>query len=147
MEEGDPVTRRRTSLIAGALVLGGGLVALAWAALAPLPADSREVLYAFPKDATARGTGSEARPDLPPYVRLTLGVRDILVLRNDSETEQQLGPVGLRPGQTYRISFDQPGVLQLACSAHEGSNFLIFINPPPSAGWERLRWRLGLAGK
>jgi hypothetical protein len=74
---------------------------------------------------------------------LTLGVRDILVLRNDSETAQQLGPLGLRPGQTYRISFDQPGVLKLACSAHQGSDFLIFIDPPPSVGWERLRWRLG----
>lgn len=127
------------------VVVGAPLVTLAWMALAPLPADSRELLYVIPKG-MGSGESGAAAAGLPPFVRLTLGLRDVLVLRNEDTVEQTIGPVRLAPGQTYRLPFHQPGAVQLSCSFHGGTNFLIFVDPAPAAGWERLRWRLGLAG-
>jgi hypothetical protein len=137
-------------LVCGVLTLGGGLGALGWAALAPitpLSPSARELLYVIPQGTAARSARGEASPGLPSDVHLRLGIRDILVLRNDDESAMQLGPIRLAPGQTYRLAFHQPGVLQLACSFHQGIGFVIFVDPPPSAGWERLRWRLGLTGQ
>jgi hypothetical protein len=142
------VTLRRITRIGGPwLLLGGALVALGWAALAPMPPlapSAREVVYVIPKGAAARSAGGEIPSGLPSWIHLRLGVRDILVLRNDDEQAQQFGPVRLAPGQTYRFTFDQPEVLQLACSFHQGIGFVIFVDAPLSPGWERLVWRLGL---
>jgi hypothetical protein len=96
----------------------------------------------IPRGAAARPGGGNPFA-LPSVVHLVLGVRDILVLRNDDTVPMQLGPVRLAPGQSYRLSFHQPGAIQLACSLHQAVGFVIFIAPPPSLGWERLRWRLG----
>lgn len=141
------MTLRRITLIGGPLLLlGGGLLALGWAALAPitpLAPSAREVVYVIPKGTAARSAGGATPFGLPSDIHLRLGIRDILVLRNDDDQEQRLGPAQLTPGQTYRLAFDQPGVLQLACSFHQGIGFVLFIEPPPSPGWERLRWRLG----
>jgi hypothetical protein len=123
----------------------GGLAAVGWLALAPIaprPLAERELLYVIPKGAEARG-GSDGQFALPSTVRLTLGVRDVLVLRNDDTLPMQVGPVRLAPGQSYRLPFHQPGALQLACSFHQGIGLVLFVDPPPSPGWERLRWRLG----
>jgi hypothetical protein len=136
---------RRLLLLGGVLGLGGCLVAVGWLALAPIaprPPAEREVLYVIPKGAATR-QGSDGQFGLPSTIRLLLGVRDILVLRNDAEVPMQLGPVRLAPGQNYRLPFHQPGALQLACSFHQGIGFVIFVDPPPRPGWERLRWRLG----
>jgi len=128
-------------LLAG-LGLAGGLATATWLAFAPLPgrsATERELSYIIPKGTAARG-GQVA---LPPVVRLQVGVQDILVLRNEDVVPMTLGPVQLAPGQTYRIPFHQYGAIQLACSYHQGIGFVLFIDPPPAPGWERLRWRLG----
>jgi len=135
---------RRGVAIGALAVVGAALVALAWTALAPLPADSRELVYVIPKG-TGVGDGAAAA-GLPAFVQLTLGLRDVLVFRNEDTIEQTIGPVRLAPGQTYRLPFHQPGAVQLACSFHRGTHFLIFVDPAPAAGWDRLRWRLGLAG-
>ena len=140
------MTHRRLAAIGTFLVLAslGGL--LGWAALAPLsprlPA-ARELLYVIPKGAAALGARGEGPFGLPAELHLQLGVRDILVLRNEDDREQQLGPVALAPGQTYRLPFHQPGAVQLACSFHQGIGVIIYVDPPPSPGWERLQWRLG----
>jgi len=142
------VTLRRITRIGGCLLLlGGALVALGWAALAPmapLAPSAREAVYVIPKGTAARSAAGEISSGLPSWIHLRLGVRDILVLRNDDERAQQFGPVQLAPGQTYRFTFDQPEVLQLTCSFHQGIGFVIFVDPPLSPGWERLLWRLGL---
>ena len=122
------------------------MVALGWAAFAPIsplePA-ARELLYVIPKGAADQSRVEGYRVGLPSEIHLRLGVRDILVLRNDDEQAQQFGPVKLASGQTYRFTFDQPQVLQLACSFHQGIGFVIFVDPPPKPGWERIWWRLG----
>ena len=137
---------RQITIVCVALVLCGALMALGWAALAPmtpLALSAREAVYIIPKGTEARSAGGAIPSGLPSEIHLRLGVRDILVLRNDDEQAQQFGPVRLAPGQSYRFIFNQPQVLQLACSFHQGIGFVIFVDPPPSPGLERLRWRLG----
>jgi hypothetical protein len=128
------------------VVLASGSGALGWAAFAPLsprPPAARELLYVIPPGAATLGARGEGPFGLPAELHLQLGVRDILVLRNEDAREQQLGPVVLAPGQTYRLPVHQPGAIQLACSFHQGIGVIIYVAPPPSSGWERLWWRLG----
>ncbi|HUL76597.1 MAG TPA: hypothetical protein VL691_04970 [Vicinamibacteria bacterium] len=140
------VTQRRLAGIGALLVLASLAGGLGWAALAPLsprPPAARELLYVIPKGAAALGARGEGPFGLPAELHLQLGVRDILVLRNEDDAEQQLGPVVLAPGQTYRLPFHQPGAIQLACTFHQGIGVILYVAPPPSPGWERLWWRLG----
>jgi hypothetical protein len=140
------VTHRRLAVIGGILLLASLGGVLGWAALAPLaprPPAARELLYVIPKGAAALGARGDGPFGLPAELHFQLGVRDILVLRNEDDREQQLGPVVLAPGQTYRLPFQQPGAIQLACSFHQGIGVIIYVAPPPSPGWERLQWRWG----
>ena len=144
------MTLRQLFRVSELLFLGGLVLAFGWAALAPIPPltpSAREVRYVIPKGTAAQGAGGNVPSGLPSWIHLRLGVRDILVLRNEDEQAQQFGPIQLAPGQTYRLSFDHPAVLQLACSFHQGIGFVIFVDPPPSPGWERLQWRLGLTDR
>ena len=74
-------------------------------------------------------------------MRFTIGVRDVLVLRNEDDVAATFGPVRLEPGQTYRVPFRAPTSFQLACSVHRESEVGITVRAPPSRGWERLHWR------
>ncbi len=127
-----------------AAVAAAGVAALAAlvAAFAPLPSDSREAVYVIPS-----GTAAKRSPDaagatpLPSRIRMTLGVRDVLVLRNEGTVEQSFGPVLLAPGQTYRVPFHDAAEFQLACSAHADGQVTVTVEPAPSPGWARLLWR------
>lgn len=132
---------RRAALAGGAAALAALLACGAWAALAPLPDGPREVTYVIPRGTAARqARGAEVRV-LPDVLRFTVGVRDMLVLRNEDEVAATLGPVRLEPGQTYRLPFRAPVTFQLACSVHREGAVAIVVSPPPPRGWERLRWR------
>ena len=133
--------RRPVALGATAVVVLA-LAAAAWAAFAPLPTTSRELAYLIPPGTAARVKAGAPFTVLPSPVHLTLGVRDILVLTNDDEVIHQLGPVILGPRQTYRIPFRQPGRFQYACSLHASGSLTLVIEPAPTAGLARLRWRL-----
>jgi hypothetical protein len=140
------VTHRRLAVIGAMLVLASLGGVLGWAAFAPLatrPPAERELLYVIPQGAGTRGARGDGPFSLPAELHLQLGARDILVLRNEDDQEQQLGPVVLAPGQTYRLPFHQPGAIQLACSFHQGIGVVIYVASPPGPGWERLWWRLG----
>ncbi len=78
---------------------------------------------------------------LPAVMRFTIGVRDVLVLRNEDDVAATFGPVRLEPGQTYRVPFRAPTSFQLACSVHREGEVGIIVSAPPSRGWERLHWR------
>jgi hypothetical protein len=74
---------------------------------------------------------------------LTIGVRDVLVIKNEDDQPQTFGPVLLAPGQTYRVPFSAPATFDLACSAHEAGQLTIVVEREPVPGWRRLRWRVG----
>lgn len=78
---------------------------------------------------------------LPNHIRLTLGVRDILVLRNHDAVPQLFGPTLLMPGQTFRLPFEQPAVYTFSCTAHPAGEMIISVDPYPATPWSRIGWR------
>jgi hypothetical protein len=130
---------------AGAAALLGAIAA--WAALAPLPAGPREVVYAIPRGTAVQQSLGASPSVLPAVMRFTLGVRDVLVLRNEDDVPATFGPVRLEPGQTYRVPFHTATAFRLACSVHRDGAVEIVVSAPPRPGWERITWRVrNLAG-
>jgi hypothetical protein len=135
------VSRRRvawwaTGLVALALLAGAG-----WAAFAPVRVDTRDALFAIPKGTWARRMAGNKVEILPDRIDLTLGLNDILLLRNDDEVPQQFGPVVIMPGQSFRLPFEVASTYSFACSAHASGQMSVVVAPTPAAGWPRLQWR------
>jgi hypothetical protein len=118
------------------------VLALAWAALAPLHAATRDLLFEIPKGTWDRRMAGDKVDILPEVVQLTLGVQDVLLLRNSDTVPQVFGPVLVMPGQDFRLPFEQAGDHPFACSAHASGQMMVRVVPAPDPGWERLRWRL-----
>jgi hypothetical protein len=116
--------------------------ALLGAAVAPLHYPTRERLLEFPHGAAVlRG-----RPDaaaVPAEILLTLGVRDVLLLRNRDLAPHVFGQVLVLPGHVVRLPFEQAGDFPFACDAAPGARVTVRVLPQPDPGWARLRWRLG----
>jgi hypothetical protein len=116
--------------------------ALLGAAVAPLHYPTRERLLEFPHGAAVlRG-----RPDaaaVPAEILLTLGVRDVLLLRNRDLAPHVFGQVLVLPGHVVRLPFEQAGDYPFACDVAPGARVTVRVLPQPDPGWARLRWRLG----
>ncbi|WP_020651820.1 hypothetical protein [Massilia niastensis] len=133
-----PIVRRHWPL-AG---LGGGLgAALLWAALAPLGGGSHELLLDVPRGAHASGLA------VPAEIRLTRGVRDVLLLRNRDTVPLVFGPVDVAPGREFRLPFEEEGEFAFACPAVIGGLVRVRVLASPDPGWGRLRWRLANLGQ
>lgn len=134
-----PIFRRRSPLWIAA---AAALLALLWGALAPLRYPSHERVFEIPPQAL-EPAARERRVPLPRSLQLTLGVQDVLLLRNRDRVGHVFGPLQLRPGQEFRLPFEQPGDYRYACPAVPGGELLVRVVPLPDPGWDRLRWRLG----
>ena len=125
--------------------LRGGLfllvAALAWAALAPLTVDSRDALFEIPAGTFARRMAGDNAPILPETIRLTLGLNDVLVLKNLDDVPQVFGPALIMPGQSFRLPFEQASTYGFACSAHASGQMSVVVDPHPAPGWPTLRFR------
>lgn len=130
-------------LYAGLTALAA-LAALAGAALMPIHVDSREAVYVIPKGTWAKRMAGEKLDVLPEEIRLTLGVRDVLVLRNQDDVPQMFGPVLIMPGQGFSLPFKLATSYQFACSLHVNGQLSVLVQPNPAPGWERLRWRVSM---
>lgn len=128
----------------------GGLLALAlsacagvasWAAFAPIRLDSRDELFEIPKGTFARRMAGDKVEILPDRIDLTLGLNDVLLLRNLDEVPQQFGPVLIMPGQSFRLPFEVASTYSFDCSAHASGQMQVVVAPTPAAGWETLQWR------
>ncbi len=116
---------------------------LAWAALAPLRYPTRDQLFEIPKGTWARRMAGDKIEILPSVVQLTLGVQDVLLLRNSDTVPQLFGPVLIMPGQDFRLPFEQVSENQFACTAHASGQMTVSVVAFPDPGWDRLKWRLG----
>jgi hypothetical protein len=135
--------RRARILLWGLSAIGVvPLAAALWASVAPLSSARRELVYVIPKGTWARKVAGEKLNVIPSTVRLTLGVQDILVLRNEDEAPALFGPVLLMPQQSYRIPARVPSRFELTCPLHESGRLTILVEEAPGAGWPRLRWRV-----
>lgn len=133
---------RRVQLALAAVLLA----VLAWAALAPLRYPTRELGFDFPRTSspTASPTASPqpGRVRVPGQVWLTLGVRDVLLLRNHDGAPHVFGQVRVLPGREFRLPFEQAGEFPFACDLAPGARVLVRVLEQPDPGWARLRWRL-----
>jgi hypothetical protein len=108
---------------------------LAGAALAPLGEATRERSLDFPP-------GAAGRRAVPAELRLTLGVNDVLLLRNRDRVPHVFGQVLVAPGHEFRLPFEQAGRYPFACDLAPGMRVTVQVLPEPDPGWQRLRWRL-----
>jgi hypothetical protein len=134
--------RRYWLLAALAAVLAG---ALTWAAVTPIRSASRDQLFEIPKGTWARRMAGNKVEILPAEIRLTLGIRDILVLKNLDDVPQVFGSILMMPGQSFRLPFEMAASYQFSCTAHVSGQMTITVDPQPLSAWSRLRWRAGNA--
>jgi len=116
-----------------------------WAAFAPIRSDSPELVLEIPKGTFARRQAGEKFDLIPPEIRLTMGVRDVLVMKNHDDVPQLFGPVLIMPGQTFRLPFRQASSYIFTCPLHTSGLLTIVVEPEPESGWARLRWRTAAA--
>ncbi|HYL01389.1 MAG TPA: hypothetical protein VEU78_09340 [Steroidobacteraceae bacterium] len=115
--------------------------ALAWSGFAPVHSASRDEVFVIPKGTWARRMSGDKVEILPDHIRLTLGIRDILVLRNRDEVPQIFGPTLMMPGQSFALPFAQASEYQFVCTAHASGQMTIIVEPYPVSPWARIRWR------
>ena len=117
------------------------LAVAAWAAFAPVAFDSREELFEIPKGTWARRMSGDLVEILPSTVHLTLGVRDVLLLRNLDDVPQVFGPTIMMPGQSFRLPFEVASDYPFACTAHLSGQMVVSVAEEPVTPWARLAWR------
>lgn len=126
------------------LVLVGALLAAATAgaAFTPVRVPSREEVFEIPKGTWARRMAGDKVEILPDDIRLTLGLNDILLLKNLDDVPQTFGPTLMMPGQSFSLPFAVASSYQFACTAHASGQMTITVDPFPETPWARLRWRM-----
>jgi len=139
------------------VLIGLTMAGLSWAALAPLPGvandggagdsqsrnnESRETVFEIPKGTWAHRMAGDKVEILPDRIYLTLGIKDILVLKNLDDVPQIFGPTLIMPQQSFKLPFDLAADYQFACTAHASGQMTIVVEPLPTLGWPRLRWRM-----
>ena len=121
-----------------ALVLLG---ALGWAALAPIRVASHEASFEIPRGTFAHRMAGQHVDIFPQTIRLTLGVNDVLVLRNGDDVPHLFGPTIIMPGQSFRLPFETASTYSFQCTAHPNGGLTVIVDPAPAPGWGRLSWR------
>ena len=118
------------------------LAALGWAGFAPLRVASHDELFEIPKGTYARRMAGDKVEILPSRIRLTLGLNNVLLLRNLDEVPQVFGPTIMMPGQSFRLPFEKASSYQFACTAHASGQMTIVVEPEPVMPWSRIHWRV-----
>ena len=132
---------RRAWLISLPFILVA-LILVAWAGFAPIHVPSREKLFEIPKGTYARRMSGDKVEILPQNIRLTLGLEDVLLLRNLDEVPQVFGPTIMMPGQSFRLPFERAAEYQFVCTAHVSGQLTILVEEQPSMPWQKIRWRV-----
>lgn len=130
---------RRHSLLSLLLVVL--FAALAWGAMAPVAAKDRNHVLEIADGALARRVAGDITDALPLTVRLTVGVRDVLHVKNNDAAPHYLGAVLIKPGKQLRLPFEYASQREFTSSAHFGGKLTVVVEPWPDPGTARLRWR------
>jgi hypothetical protein len=134
------VSGRRAWILSAPLIVAV-VGALGWAGFAPLHVESRDELFEIPKGTYARRMAGDKVEILPSKITLTLGLNDVLLLRNLDDVPQQFGPTIMMPGQSFRLPFEQASSYDFACSAHASGQMTVEVEPAPEGPWRKIRWR------
>jgi hypothetical protein len=133
------MSRRRWWFIAA---LAPPLVALGWAGFAPIELPTRDKLFEIPRGTYARRMAGDRIEVLPSKITLTLGVDDVLLLRNLDDVPQVFGPTIMMPGQSFRLPFEVASENQFACTAQASGQMTVLVLPRPAWPWQKIRWRM-----
>ena len=117
------------------------LAGLLWAGFAPIELPTREWLFEIPKGTFARRMAGDRVEILPSRIRLTLGVQDVLLVRNLDEVPQTFGPSIMMPGRGLRLPFEVESENQFVCTAHASGQLTVVVEPEPVWPWQKIRWR------
>lgn len=112
-----------------------------WAAFAPLETGSREAVFEIPPGTWARRMSGDPVEILPDTIRLTLGINDVLLLKNRDDVPQMFGPTLMMPGQSFRLPFAAAATYSFACTAHASGQMSVIVDEYPGHPWSRLLWR------
>jgi hypothetical protein len=124
-----------------AMVTICALAALVWAAFTPVTFASREETFEIPKGTWARRMAGNKVEILPSRIFLTVGIRDVLLLKNMDDVPQIFGPTLMMPGQSFRLPFEVASSYQFACTAHASGQMTVVVDEQPDTPWRRLKWR------
>jgi hypothetical protein len=113
----------------------------AWAAFAPVSFASREETFEILKGTWARRMAGNKVEILPSRIFLTLGIRDVLLLKNEDDVPQIFGPTLMMPGQSFSLPFEVASSYQFACTAHASGQMTVVVDEQPDTPWRRLLWR------
>jgi hypothetical protein len=117
------------------------LAGLGWAALAPIEPASHDALFEIPRGTYAHRMAGQKIDIFPQTIRLTLGLNDVLVLRNADTVPHIFGPTLILPGQSFRLPFATASTYSFQCTAHPNGGLSVIVDPALAPGWERLAWR------
>jgi hypothetical protein len=134
--------RRNQAWLTASPFIAASLAVLGWAGFAPIHAASRDQLFEIPKGTYARRMAGDKVEILPSRLRLTLGVNDVLLLRNLDDVPQVFGPTIMMPGQSFRLPFEQASSYNFACTAHASGQMTIVVEPEPVMPWSKIHWRV-----
>ena len=131
---------RRGWIVALPLAALAGVVA--WAGLTPIEVATHEQAFDIPKGTWARRRAGDPVEILPDRIRLTLGLNDVLLIRNHDDVPQTFGPTIMMPGQSFSLPFERAASYQFVCTAHASGSLTIDVEPEPVTPWARIRWRV-----
>ena len=131
----------RTRSLVLSLIAASACAALIGLGFTPIRSESRDQIFEIPKGTWAARMAGRNIAILPDHIRLTLGIRDVLVLRNHDSVPQIFGPTLMMPGQSFRLPFERPAQYQFACTAHTSGQMTITVDPYPATPWAKIRWR------
>ncbi len=135
--------KSRAGASIGGVLAVGLLVMLGWAGFAPIDRpESREEVFEIPQGTWARRMAGDPVEILPNEIRLTLGMNDVLLLRNLDDVPQTFGPALMMPGQSFRLPFEVASEYQFACTAHASGQMTVIVYPNPRTPWARIAWRV-----
>jgi hypothetical protein len=123
------------------LGISAGAALLVCVGFVPIQTPSHDEIFEIPQGTWARRMSGNPVRILPDHIRLTLGLRDILVLRNHDDVPQIFGPTLMMPGQSFRLPFERAAEYQFACTAHASGQMTITVEPNPTTPWARILWR------
>ena len=136
-----PLQKRPRMAMAAAIVSAAVLAAVAWSAVTPVTFASREETFEIPKGTWARRMAGNKVEILPSQIFLTVGIRDVLLLKNMDDVPQIFGPTLMMPGQSFRLPFEVASSYQFACTAHASGQMTVVVDEQPDTPWRRLVWR------
>lgn len=73
---------------------------------------------------------SDTQQALPQQITLIRGVRDVLVIRNESQQNITVAGTTLKSGQQFRQYYRSTGDYSFNCSVHNGQTLHVVVREP-----------------